>query len=187
MLHSRGHSEVFPDYDVRIVETRITEKEKERKVIEGTERGMEGKKRREALSGTVMLIWRCASVRLEPTHESGMRVCVKVCVFLRPILGNTADGSRTHVSPWGSFTQDWWVRFYSSLSSVRPICSLSPHFLYSNLHAEHSSGDMDDKRGWVRIFSNWLWIFHLHYFLKEKCFISVPLITPNGLQKFCYA
>lgn len=41
MLHSRGRSEVFPDYDVRIVETRVTEKEKERKVIEGTERGME--------------------------------------------------------------------------------------------------------------------------------------------------
>lgn len=41
MLHSRGHCEVFPDYGVRIVETRVTEKEKGEKGIEGTERGME--------------------------------------------------------------------------------------------------------------------------------------------------
>lgn len=41
MLHSRGRREVFPDYYVRIVETRAAEKEKERKVIEETERGME--------------------------------------------------------------------------------------------------------------------------------------------------
>ncbi len=41
MVHSRGCREVFPDYDVRIVETRAAEKEKERTVIEGTERGME--------------------------------------------------------------------------------------------------------------------------------------------------
>lgn len=65
MLHSRGRGEVFPDYDVRIVQTRATEKEKERKVIVGHRKG-DGvtEKTKEALSGTVILIWRGTSVRL---------------------------------------------------------------------------------------------------------------------------
>lgn len=125
-----------------------------------------------------MLIWRCTSVRLaplQPTHESGVRVCARVCVFSGPILGNTADGSRPHVSPWRAFTQDWWVRFYSSLSSLLPICSLSLPFLYSNRHCEHSSGEIDLIKGWIRIFSNWSWICEVFNFSSIK-------ITPKGLN-----
>lgn len=99
-------------------------------------------------------------------------VCARACVFLVPILGNTADGSRPHVSPWRAFTQDWWVRFYSSFSSLLPICSLSLRFLYSNRHSEHSRGEIVHIKGWIGIFSNLPWICE---FVKVKNFISVPL------------
>lgn len=135
-----------------------------------------------------MLIWRCTSVRLaplQPTHESGVRVYARVCVFSGPILGNTADGSQPHVSPWRAFTQDWWVRFYSSLSSLLPICSLSPPFLSSNRHCEHSSGEIDLIKGWIRIFSNLPWVFMSYtLFLKGKVFhFSFVRITPNGIHR----
>lgn len=71
---------------------------------------------------TPMLIWRCTSVCLDPLCSPPVSQGSE-CVFLRPILGNVTDGNRPHVSPWRPFTQDWWVRFYSSLSSVRSICS----------------------------------------------------------------